>query len=196
MWKNDKSIWVKYLFQYLILINKPLSCKLLVVAFQVGNCPCWPREREKNLFLYTTCFKFITVLRGSCVNCSNDCFQGAYKTANGTEAWCVCFFCCCCRGKLWVTHHRISQQESLEELKLAFGDSLANVQSLQDCYSHQMDSIQTLGSTNTHINHNKPVQTHRLTLGHKSQTHTEKNKQITRLRKRELLYPSKKLVLD
>ncbi|KAL7853330.1 hypothetical protein AOLI_G00201740 [Acnodon oligacanthus] len=36
-------------------------------------------------------------------------------------------------------------QEQLEELKLAFGDSLENVASLQDCHTHQSDSVQTLG---------------------------------------------------
>ncbi|XP_041915194.1 thrombospondin-4-B isoform X1 [Alosa sapidissima] len=49
------------------------------------------------------------------------------------------------RGVQLKTMQPKAQQESLEELKLAFGDSLVNVQSLQDCHSHQMDSIQTLG---------------------------------------------------
>nr|XP_055036115.1 thrombospondin-4-B [Misgurnus anguillicaudatus] len=36
-------------------------------------------------------------------------------------------------------------QEELEELKLAYGDSVENVASLQDCHTHQSDSVQTLG---------------------------------------------------
>uniref|UniRef100_A0A8C2D391 Thrombospondin 4b n=1 Tax=Cyprinus carpio TaxID=7962 RepID=A0A8C2D391_CYPCA len=36
-------------------------------------------------------------------------------------------------------------QEGLEELKLAYGDSMENVASLQDCHTHQSDSVQTLG---------------------------------------------------
>ncbi|TRY95069.1 hypothetical protein DNTS_004697 [Danionella cerebrum] len=36
-------------------------------------------------------------------------------------------------------------QEELEELKLAFGDSVENVASLQDCHTHQSDSVQALG---------------------------------------------------
>uniref|UniRef100_A0AAR2KBT4 Thrombospondin 4b n=1 Tax=Pygocentrus nattereri TaxID=42514 RepID=A0AAR2KBT4_PYGNA len=40
-------------------------------------------------------------------------------------------------------------QEQLEELKLAFGDSLENVASLQDCHTHQSDSVQTLGLDGT-----------------------------------------------
>lgn len=36
-------------------------------------------------------------------------------------------------------------QEELEELKLAYGDSMENVASLQDCHTHQSDSVQTLG---------------------------------------------------
>ncbi|MCI4386817.1 hypothetical protein PGIGA_G00067020 [Pangasianodon gigas] len=36
-------------------------------------------------------------------------------------------------------------QEELEELKLAYGDSVENVASLQGCHSHQSDSVQTLG---------------------------------------------------
>uniref|UniRef100_A0A8C1QNF0 Thrombospondin 4b n=1 Tax=Cyprinus carpio TaxID=7962 RepID=A0A8C1QNF0_CYPCA len=35
-------------------------------------------------------------------------------------------------------------QEGLEELKLAYGDSMENVASLQDCHTHQSDSVQTL----------------------------------------------------
>uniref|UniRef100_A0A672MTU6 Thrombospondin-4-B-like n=1 Tax=Sinocyclocheilus grahami TaxID=75366 RepID=A0A672MTU6_SINGR len=37
-------------------------------------------------------------------------------------------------------------QEELEELKLAYGDSMENVASLQDCHTHQSDSVQTLGN--------------------------------------------------
>ncbi|XP_046724647.1 thrombospondin-4-B [Silurus meridionalis] len=36
-------------------------------------------------------------------------------------------------------------QEELEELKLAYGDSVENVASLQGCHTHQSDSVQTLG---------------------------------------------------
>ncbi|KAA0719733.1 Thrombospondin-4-B [Triplophysa tibetana] len=35
--------------------------------------------------------------------------------------------------------------EELVELKLAFGDTMENVASLQDCHTHQSDSVQTLG---------------------------------------------------
>ncbi|XP_076835653.1 thrombospondin-4-B isoform X1 [Brachyhypopomus gauderio] len=36
-------------------------------------------------------------------------------------------------------------QEELEELKLAYGDTLENVLSLQNCHAHQSDSVQALG---------------------------------------------------
>ncbi len=37
-------------------------------------------------------------------------------------------------------------RRSWRELKLAYGDSMENVASLQDCHTHQSDSVQTLGN--------------------------------------------------
>uniref|UniRef100_A0A9J8B3N6 Thrombospondin 4b n=1 Tax=Cyprinus carpio carpio TaxID=630221 RepID=A0A9J8B3N6_CYPCA len=49
-------------------------------------------------------------------------------------------------------------QEGLEELKLAYGDSMENVASLQDCHTHQSDSVQTLGNvSNKYSSHDFKV---------------------------------------
>lgn len=50
-------------------------------------------------------------------------------------------------------YYLFTQQEVLEELKLAVGDSFENVASLQGCHFQQRDSVQTLGMIPISIKH-------------------------------------------